>query len=262
MQWETLSLEKRGNVAILCLNQPQTLNAMTFKMKDEFADAINCVQHDKEARILIVTGQGRSFCSGGDLNSTFEMYNDPPDQAQQNAFNFYKGFLSLRSLDIPTMAVIHGHTVGAGLCVAMACDMIVASTDTKLSMSFIKVGINPGMGGTYFLPRLVGTAKAMEMCLLGEAIDAQEGHRIGLINHVVAPERLMEFAYDLAGRIANNPPIPARLIKKAIYQGLNKELDQVLTFESFAQITCASTGDTKEAVAAFKERRIPSYKGN
>jgi 2-(1,2-epoxy-1,2-dihydrophenyl)acetyl-CoA isomerase len=144
----------------------------------------------------------------------------------------------------------------------MACDMIVASTDTKLSMSFIKVGINPGMGGTYFLPRLVGTAKAMEMCLLGEAIDAQEGLRIGLINHVVEPERLMEFAYDLAGRIANNPPIPARLIKKAIYQGLNKELDQVLTFESFAQITCASTGDTKEAVAAFKERRIPSYKGN
>lgn len=262
MQLETLSFEKQDGIAILTLNKPETLNALTFKMGDEFTEVVDQLKYDQETRVLIITGQGRSFCSGGDLKSTFDMYNDPPAQSQQNAYNFYKSFLSIRSLDIPTIAVIKGHTIGAGLCLAMACDMIIASTDTKLSMSFIKVGINPGMGGTYLLPRLIGTAKAMEMCLLGEAIDAQEALRIGLINHVVDPEKLMDFSLNLAGRIADNPPVAARLTKKAIYQGLNKNLDEVLTFESFAQVTCASTDDMKEAVAAFKEKRPPSFKGN
>ncbi|KUG03449.1 enoyl-coa hydratase [hydrocarbon metagenome] len=261
MHWETLSFEKRDRIAILTLNKPETLNALTFKMGEEFAKVIDHLKYDQEVRVLIITGQGHSFCSGGDLKSTFDMYNDPPAQAQQNAFNFYQGFLSIRSLDIPTIAVIRGHTIGAGLCLAMACDMIIASTDTKLSMSFIKVGINPGMGGTYLLPRLIGTAKAMEMCLLGEAIDAQEACRIGLINHVVDHEQLMEFSLNFAGRIANNPPIPARFIKKSIYQGLNKNLDEVLIVESFAQVTCSSTEDMKEAIAAFKEKRSPSFKG-
>ena len=262
MQWETISFEKRDRIAILTLNKPETLNALTFKMGEEITQVINDLRHDREARVLIITGQGRSFSSGGDLRSTFDMYNDPPAQAQQNAFNFYKSFLSVRDLEIPTIAVIHGHTIGAGLCLAMACDMIIASTATKISMSFIKVGINPGMGGTYFLPRLIGTAKAMEMCLLGEAIDAQEALRIGLINYVVEPEQLMDFSLDFAGRIADNPPIAARLIKKSIYQGLNKDLDEVLTFESFAQVICSSTRDMKEAIAAFKEKRPPSFKGD
>jgi enoyl-CoA hydratase len=262
MKWETLSFEKQDKVGILTLNKPETLNSMSFKMKEEFADVIAQLKYDQEIRILIIAGQGRSFCAGGDLKSTFDMYDDPPAQAQQNAFYFYKGFLSIRSLDIPTVAVIQGHTIGAGLCLAMACDMIIASTDTKLSMSFIKIGINPGMGGTYFLPRLIGTAKAMELCLLGETIDAHEAFRIGLINHVVEPDQLMEFSLNFAGRIANNPPIPARLIKKSIYQGLNKDLDEVLTFESFAQVTCSSTGDMKEAIAAFKEKRPATFRGN
>lgn len=196
------------------------------------------------------------------MNSTFDMYNAPPAKAQQNAFHFYKGFLSLRNLEIPVIAVIHGHVIGAGLCLAMACDVIIAGSDAKISMSFIKVGINPGMGGTYFLPRLVGTAKAMEMCLLGEAITARQALDIGLVNHVVEPAELMDFALEFAGKIANNPPVAARLIKKAIYQGLNKNLDEELTFEAFAQVTCSSTGDMKEAVAAFKEKRPPVFKGN
>ncbi|NLB53678.1 MAG: enoyl-CoA hydratase/isomerase family protein [Syntrophomonadaceae bacterium] len=262
MKWETVSFEKQGRIVILTLNKPETLNALSFQMRDEFAEAINQVQQDKEARVVIIRGEGKSFCSGGDLKSTFDMYDDPPAKAQQNAFNFYKGFLSLRNLEIPVIAVIHGHTIGAGLCLAMASDMIIAGSDAKISMSFIKVGINPGMGGTYFLPRLVGTAKAMEMCLLGEAITARQALDIGLVNHVVEPSELMDFALDFAGRIANNPPVAARLIKKGIYQGLNKSLDEVLTFEAFAQVTCSSTGDMKEAVTAFKEKRPPVFTGS
>jgi enoyl-CoA hydratase len=261
MQYETLSFEKQGKIAILTLNKPETLNALTYKMKEEFGELIDQIRNDKEVRVLMLTGQGRSFCSGGDLKSTFEMYSEPPAQAHQKVVNFYRAFLSLRNLDIPTIAAVQGHTIGAGLCLAMTCDMIIASTDTKLSMSFIKIGINPGMGGTYLLPRLVGTAKALELCLTGDAIDAEEALRIGLVNHVVDPEQLMEFSLDLASRIANNPPIPARFIKKAIYQSFNKDLDEELNFEAFAQITCNSTGDMKEALAAFKEKRTPSFKG-
>ncbi|MDD4803275.1 MAG: enoyl-CoA hydratase/isomerase family protein [Syntrophomonas sp.] len=261
MQLEDITFEKRDKIGILALNKPETLNALTYKMRDELEAIVAQLQDDRDIRVLIITGQGRSFCSGGDIKTTFKLYYDPPAQAQQNAYNYYKPYTSIKDLDIPTIAVIKGHTIGAGLCFAMACDMRIASTDTKLSMSFIKVGMNPGMGGTYLLPRLVGTAKAMELCLLGEPIDAQEALRIGLVNHVVEPEQLMDFSLDFAGRIANNPPIPARLIKKSIYQGQNKDIDEVLTFESFAQVTCASTEDMKEAIAAFKEKRPPVYKG-
>lgn len=261
MQWETLSLEKKDKIAILTLNQPENLNAMTSKMAEEFQEIVHQLKSDREVRVLIITGQGRSFCSGGDIKSTFAMYNDPPAQAQQTVIDFYKSFLAIRSLDIPTIAVIKGYTIGAGLCLAMACDMRIASTDTKMSMSFIKLGLNPGMGGTYFLPRLVGTAKALEMCLSGEPINAQEAYQIGLLNHVVDSEQLTEFSLNLAERIANNPPVPAKLIKKAIYQGLNKDLEEVLTFEALAQVTCASTGDMQEGIAAIREKRKPSFKG-
>ena len=260
MHWETLSFEKQDEIGILTLNRPKSLNAMNLKMGKEFAEFVNYLQNEQNVKVLILRGQGPSFCSGGDIKSTFNMYVAPPAKVQQNAMDFYKSFLTVRSLDIPTIAVIHGHTVGAGLCLAMACDMRIASTDTKLSMSFIKVGISPGMGGTYFLPRLIGTAKAMEMCLLGETIDAKQALQIGLVNHLVAPEKLTDFSLNFAGRIAKNPTVAVRLIKKAIYQGLNKDLDAALTLEALSQATCSSTGDVKEAITAFNEKRSPDFK--
>lgn len=261
MQFETLLFEKKEHIAILTLNQPKIINAMTPQMAVEFAEATRMLQKDHDVRVLMVTGQGKSFCSGGDLQDTFEMFDKPPAQAQPVVINFYKSFLSLSSLEIPTIAVIKGHTIGAGLCLAMACDMRIASSDTKMSMSFIKIGIHPGMGGTYTLPRLVGTSKALELCLLGEPISAEEALRIGLLNHVVAPEELEDFSLDFARRIANNPTVTARLIKRSIYRNLDVDLDSALAFESFSQILCASTEDMKEGVAAAKEKRRPVFKG-
>lgn len=257
MLFETLSFDKQDGIAILTLNRPENYNAMTFKMGEEISEFVDFLKNDQNVKALIIRGQGPSFCSGGDLKSSFHMYDAPPAKVQQNALNFYKRFLCIRDLDIPTIAVIHGHTIGAGLCLAMACDMRIASTDTKLSMSFIKVGLNPGMGGTYFLPRLIGTAKALEMCLLGEAIDAQQALQIGLVNHVIAPEKLMEFSLNFASRITNNPTVAAHLIKKAIYQGLNGDLDAALTFEALSQATCSSTGDIAKAITAFNEKKPP-----
>lgn len=254
MGWETVDLEKQGRIAVLTLNRPENLNALSHKMRDEFAQAIDSLQKDQEARVLVIRGAGRSFSSGGDMDSTFDMYDAPPAKAQQNALDYYKGFLGVTKLEIPTIAAVHGHVVGAGLCLAMACDMIIASSDARLSMSFIKIGINPGMGGTYFLPRLVGRAKALEMCLVGEAITARQAWDIGLVNHVVEPGELMDFVLDLGGRIANNSPVAARLIKKAIYQGHNNSLEEALTFEALAQVTCSSTGDMQEAINAFRKK--------
>ncbi len=261
LQFQTLLLEKKEHIAILTLNQPKIINAMTPQMAVEFTEATRMVQKDHDIRVLVVTGQGKSFCSGGDLQDTFEMFNKPPAQAQPVVIDFYKSFLSLSRLEIPTIAAIKGHTIGAGLCLAMACDMRIASSDTKMSMSFIKIGIHPGMGGTYNLPRLVGTSKALELCLLGEPISADEALRIGLLNHVVAPDELQDFSLDFARRIANNPAVTARLIKRSIYHNLDVDLDSALAFESFSQILSASTDDMKEGLAAAKEKRRPIFKG-
>lgn len=261
LQFQTLLLEKKEHIAILTLNQPKIINAMTPQMAVEFTEATRMVQKDHDIRVLVVTGQGKSFCSGGDLQDTFEMFNKPPAQAQPVVIDFYKSFLSLSRLEIPTIAAIKGHTIGAGLCLAMACDMRIASSDTKMSMSFIKIGIHPGMGGTYNLPRLVGTSKALELCLLGEPISADEALRIGLLNHVVAPDELQDFSLDFARRIANNPAVTARLIKRSIYHNLDVDLESALAFESFSQIISASTDDMKEGLAAAREKRRPIFKG-
>jgi enoyl-CoA hydratase/carnithine racemase len=261
MQFKTLLLDQQDGIVTLTLNQPEKKNAMTMELGKEFTEAIAQIKNNLEARVLIITGQGSSFSSGGDLQSTFDQFEAPPAQAKANILKYYKTFLSIRDLDIPTIAVIKGHTIGAALCLALACDMRIASTDTKMTMSFIKIGIHPGMGTSYLLPRLIGTAKAFEMCLTGDPIDIQEALRIGLVNHVVEPERLMEFSLDLAGRIAKNPVVPARFLKKSIYRGLHTDLESALDYESSAQVICSFTEDMKEGLAAAREKRIPVFKG-
>lgn len=261
MSWNTLLLEKRDQIVILTLNQPEKRNAMTFEMGREFREAINAVKQDREARVLLINGAGPSFSAGGDLKTAFEQFEAPAAQAKANIIEYYKRFLSVRELDIPTIAALKGHTIGAAICLALACDMRVAAADTKLAMSFIKIGIHPGMGASYLLPRLVGTAKAFEMCLTGDPVDAEEALRIGLVNHVVSPETLMEFSLDLAGRIARNPVTPARFLKKSIYQAWDTDLERALDYESFSQVVCSLTEDMKEGLAAAKEKRAPVFKG-
>jgi enoyl-CoA hydratase len=261
MQYDTLVYEKQDQVAVLTFNQPHIRNAMTLDLGKEFGAVIAGLKDDRDARVLIITGEGPSFSSGGDLQSTFDQFNAPPSQAKANIINYYRTFLSVRDLDIPTIAVLKGHTIGAALCLALACDLRIACTDTKMSMSFIKIGIHPGMGASYLLPRLVGTAKALEMCLTGDSIDAKEALRIGLVNHVVESEKLTEFSLDLAGRIAKNPVVPARFLKKSIYRGLDTDLESALDYESSTQVICSFTEDMKEGLAAAKEKRTPVFKG-
>ncbi|MDR1616453.1 MAG: enoyl-CoA hydratase/isomerase family protein [Syntrophomonadaceae bacterium] len=261
MSYKTLLLEKENNIAVLSLNQPHTKNSMSQEMKDEFRWAIKEIKEDSGIKILVLTGEGDSFCSGGDLNSAFFMMEDPPSEGKAKLIEFYKSFLSLRDLAVPTIAAINGYAVGAGLCLALACDMRIAADNAKMSVSFIKLGLHPGMGGTYLLPRLVGAAKAFELFLTGKIVLADEALRIGLVNQVVGKNQLRSAALDLAAQIAGYPAVPARYLKKSVYKGLDTDLDSALDYESSAQVICASTRDMREGVNALKEKRSPVFKG-
>jgi enoyl-CoA hydratase/carnithine racemase len=261
MKWKTLLVETSNNVTILTLNQPEKINAMTMEMKNEFKEAVQLIKNDPDTRVLVLTGQGKSFSSGGDLQSAFDRFNAPPAKAKSDLVNYYKSFLSIRDLKIPTIAAIKGYAIGVGLCLALACDIRVASTDLKISMPFIRLGLHPGMGTTHLLTRIIGTAKTLELCLTGDQIDAQEAFRIGIVNHLVEPENLNQFALSLAEKIARNPVIPARFIKKSVYRGLNQDLESTLDYESSAQVICSTTEDMKEGLAAAREKRPPVFKG-
>lgn len=254
MPYKTLMMERLDTIGVITLNCPDSLNAMSFTMAEEFKDAINQVQADSGIKVLLLAGQGNSFCSGGDLNSTFDMYNLEPALAKDRILHFYECFLSVKNLTIPTIAVLKGYILGAGLCMALACDMRIASSDSKLGMSFIKLGLSPGMGGTHFLPRLVGTAKALEMCLTGELINPEEALRIGLLNCVMHPEQLSDYAMNLAVRIAGHDLTSLRLIKESIYLNAERNLKSCLIHEALSQVICASGDEMKKAVNDCRDR--------
>lgn len=261
MTYDTLCLENEKQITVLSLNQPHNKNCMTKELQRDFHSAITAVKNDDGCRVLIITGVGDSFCSGGDLQSTFDLFDDPPFLSKANVVSFYRSFLSVRDLDIPTIAMINGHAIGAGLCLALACDMRIAAQQAKMAISFIKLGLHPGMGGSYLLPRLVGTAKAFELCLTGKTIGAEEALHMGMVNHVVPAGELKPFTLEFAAQIARNPAVPARLLKKSIYRNFESDLDSALDYESSAQVICSLTEDMREGVAAIKEKRLPVFKG-
>ncbi|MCP4757316.1 MAG: hypothetical protein GY866_41165 [Proteobacteria bacterium] len=169
----------------------------------------------------------------------------------------------LELMDLPafTIAAINGHAVGAGCAFPLACDMRVISKTAKLGMSFVKIGLHPGMGTTHFLPRLVGMAKAYELLLTGDMITGEEAARIGLVNYAVEPEQVMEKALELAEKIANGPAVPLRRMKDTIGNSLNRDLKEAMDLESKAQVECMGTEDLREGITAFLEKRAPLFKG-
>jgi len=169
--------------------------------------------------------------------------------------------LAFRDSPKPVIAAVNGAAAGAGMNLALCCDMRLASTTAKFAQAFVRRGLHPDWGGTYFLPRVVGTAKACELIFTGEIIDAQEALRLGIVSAVHAPEELLPAAHALARKIADGPPIAIRLAKRAIYHNLDSDLRQALEFETFAQNICFDTEDAAEGIRAFVEKRSPSFRG-
>lgn len=259
MSYETIIFEKDQNVATITLNRPDKLNAWNGKMQEEMDKAINDVIGDNNIRALIIAGAGRGFCAGLDVSAMAELAKLGLKGGVEKSVAWIAP--QLRNMDKPVIAAVHGMCMGLGVTVALACDIRIASDDAKFSMAFIKRGVVPDTGTTYFLPRTVGTGNACELIFTGDPIDAKEAERIGLVNRVVPQDKLMTAAKDLATRIAQNPPISVRLAKAAIYKGLDADLLSQVQYEIVANRIAMTTEDHKEAIASFMEKRAPQFKG-
>lgn len=263
MTYEHIELIRDGHVATLKLNRPDARNAMSIAMGDEVQRAVEEIRADDDIRVLVVTGEGRAFSSGGDLGmlaadaglgAAHAGMGGPPRE-------FYNRYLSVATLPIPTLAAINGHAIGAGLCFALACDLRIASSDAKMGMTFTKLGIHPGMGATYFLPRLLGAARACDLLFTGRIIDAEEAEQLGLLNRVVAREALPAAVEAYAAELAAAAPIAVRMVKRAIYRGLEHDLAAAVDLESLQQRATFQTKDAKEGIRAIMEKRAPLFTG-
>lgn len=253
-----LRVERRDAVTLLTLALPERRNAMTAELTAAWTDAIAALRADTAARAVVVTGEGTAFCSGGDLS----WIGGSPDMSvmalRQRMLPFYKAWLSVRTLDVPVVAAVNGPAVGAGLCLALACDLRYASPDATFSAPFARLGMHPGMAATYLLPEVVGLARARDLLLTGRRVGAQEAYDIGLVNGVA--DDVLSHALDVAQGIADSAPIAIRLTKAALSDPA-RGIDAALDWEGLAQPVTMASADLREGLAAQAERRAPRFTG-
>lgn len=259
---ELVLLAEADGVATLVLNRPDKLNAFADDMREQFAAAIETVATRPGVRVLVVTGAGRAFCAGGDVGHMVRL--------KERGAAFEGGLstlvaaggaaiLKLASLPFPTIACVNGPAAGGGCNLALACDLRIASDRASFGESFVRIGLHVDWGGSYFLPRLVGTSKALELCWLGDMIDAAEALRIGLVNRVVPHERLAEETRALAARLAAAPQTSVRAAKRNLRASAQRSLEECLEAEFEAQAACWASGDSGEGVRAFVEKRAAAF---
>jgi enoyl-CoA hydratase/carnithine racemase len=249
-------------IGVIRLNRPERKNAFTLDMADQWAGLLAGARTDSDVRVLILTGTGDAFCSGVDLDRRNEgMPATPLARKQVLTDRVHRIALAMEDLDKPVIAAINGTAVGAGLDMALMCDLRIMARSARASEGYIRVGLVPGDGGCYYLPRLVGVAKALELLLTGDFVDADEAARIGLVNHAVDDSDLDETVQILARKIADAPPVAVRMIKRATYQSLRADLRTSLDLISSHTGVVGLMQDSAEAMAAFREKRKPHYTG-
>jgi 2-(1,2-epoxy-1,2-dihydrophenyl)acetyl-CoA isomerase len=263
MIYECLLYEMKDGIATLTLNRPERLNALGGTLRQDLFDAVTRAGADPEVRVMVLTGAGKGFCSGGDVKAMGEAKADQRERPliEKIAPGRDRTLLAMREAPQPIIAAVNGAAAGAGMNLALGCDIRIASTAAKFTQAFVKRGLHPDWGGTYFLPRVVGMAKACEMIFTGEVIDAAEALRLGIVSRVVAPEELLPAAYDIARRIAAGPPVAIRLAKRSLYANEDLDLRGALQIETMAQNICFETEDATEGIRAFGEKRAPTFKG-
>jgi 2-(1,2-epoxy-1,2-dihydrophenyl)acetyl-CoA isomerase len=256
-----LLYEVKDRIATLTLNRPDKMNAFTGPMIERWAWALQEAQRDPDVNVVVVTGAGKAFCSGGDVARMGEGELTPLDHKNMLWEHIHRVPKALEEIDKPVIAMVNGAAVGAGMGMALMCDLRIASDQARFSTGYVRVGLVPGDGDTYYLPRLVGTAKALELLWTADFVDAQEALRMGIVNRVVPAEYLAEETYALARRIAEGPQIPIRMIKRLVYQSLRLDLRTHLDLVSSHMAVVRETEDHREGVRAFKERRPSKFTG-
>ena len=255
-------VEIGAGVGTITLNRPEKLNSFIGSMREEIAAAFERLAEDRGVRAVIVTGAGRAFCAGADVNYMTRLIETRNfDDALALVEAGRRVVTAIRGMPKPVIAAINGAAAGGGANLALACDLRIAADGAAIGQTFNRIGLHPDWGGTYHVPRLVGPARAAELFFFAEMIPAAEAERIGLVNRVVAREDLMPTARDWAERLAAKPSLPLRLAKRAIQMSFSSSVDEMLDFENRAQAACFRSGDALEGVRAFVEKRPARFGG-
>jgi 2-(1,2-epoxy-1,2-dihydrophenyl)acetyl-CoA isomerase len=255
--YQTIKFSTTDGICTVKLNRPEVRNALGLTMREELKDFFIQVKHNDEVKVVVLTGEGKSFSAGGDLSALKEVDAISGRKRLQAGHELIDSILNLEK---PVIAAINGAAAGAGVSIALACDMIIAGSNSVFIQSFVKVGLIPDLGSIYFLPRLVGRHRALELMFLGEKVSAQEAKNIGLINRVVEEECLMDEAYKIAQQLAMAPNMALGLMKKLVNRSVMANLNESLELEGFAQAMCFESDHFKEGVKAFFEKREPQFK--
>ena len=259
--------ERDGGVVTLTLNQPELRNPISDNdVVDAIVTALDRLDDDREARVAILTGAGSAFSSGGNLKKFGQPGGLSDSLPARTRLNYRRGIQRLpirfAALEVPVIAAVNGPAIGAGCDLACMCDLRIAGESARFAESFVKLGIIPGDGGAWLLPRVIGFSKAAEMALTGDMIDAREALTIGLVSKIVPDAELLVEARKLADRIAANPPHAVRMTKRLLWEGHGNSLNTVLDLSAAMQAIAHATDDNREAIAAFIEKRKPNFTGN
>jgi len=262
MSWEHVLLDKSDHIATVTLNRPERYNAFGGLMRQEIVEALQDAATDPEVRVVVITGAGKAFCTGGDVNEFASGTTKALEATVSNERHaMCKAVLALNTMEKPVIASVNGIAAGGGCNLALACDIRIASDKARFAQVFTRRGVHPDWGGIYLLPRLVGYAKAAELIFTGDTIDAQEALTLGIVNRVVPHEELPAATHELAARIAKNAPIPIAFAKRGLQNFYRWDLPQALDYESYVLGITMKSEDIIEGFAAFLEKRDPVFKG-
>lgn len=264
MGHETIIVEKSEGVQTITLNRPHTLNAWDWQMGRDATSALDDARADPEVKVVVLTGAGRGFSSGADVSLLAEAAERHSHLGHlvNRGPSIVSVALQMRKLEKPVIGAINGVTAGGGFGIALACDLRVASDRAQFSQVFVRRGLVPDVGCTFFLPKLIGVQKALELIFTGDMIDARKALELGLVANVVPHDDLMKETLGLARRLAAGPPIAMGLAKRAVYQGLeSSDLAAHMELELSFNNLCFFTEDAKEGVQSFRERRPPKFRG-
>lgn len=251
----------REGVALITLDDPDRRNVMSDQMTDSWVRAVDAIEADDGVRAVVVTGAGTAFCSGGDIGWIASEPDATVDHLRHRMLPFYRAWLSIRRLEVPTIAAINGAAIGAGLCMPMACDIRYAAAGAKMGAPFVKLGMHPGMAATYLFPDVVGRAAARDLLLTGRIVEAEEARALGLVSRVLPAETFLDDVLDTAAQVAGTAPLASRWTKVALAGAGHPDIEAALQWEALAQPATLATEDLQEGITAAKEKRDPRFRG-
>ncbi len=260
--YEHVLTDVTAAIGTITLNRPDKLNAFAGTMRQEVAQAVREMAGDTDVRVIVITGAGRAFCAGADIGYMKEL-GEKGDTASLELLveSGRETVTAIRTTPKPVIASVNGPAAGGGANLALSCDIRIASDRASIGQTFNRIGLHPDWGGTFFLPRLVGASKALELIFTAEMVPADEGLRIGIFNRVVPHDRLADETHSLAAMLAAKPPIALALAKQAIYASDGSSLESMLDIELEHQVRCFESEDATEGLQAFLEKRQPVFRG-